>query len=295
MKRRDLLKAASAAAVGCLAFPLRWTFAADGRKQRILYFTRSAGFEHSVVHRDGDNLSHSEKIMIELGQKTGFDVDCSKDGSLFDGDLNKYDAIAFYTSGDLTQPDALKTPPMTLKGKKNLLDAIAGGKGFIGFHAATDSFHSPGPGNENTEVIDPYIQMIGGEFVSHGPQQDAKITLAAKFPGAPPIEVGQSVSLMEEWYASKNFAKDMRVILIQETTGMQGDVYQRPNFPCTWARKHDKGRVFYTSLGHREDVWTNPMFQALTLGGLAWAMGNVEADVTPNFDQATPQGRQMKR
>jgi type 1 glutamine amidotransferase len=295
MKRRDLLKAASAAAVGCLAFPLRWTGAADGRKQRILYFTRSAGFEHSVVHRDGDKLSHSEKIMIELGQKTGFDVECSKDGSLFDGDLSKYDAIAFYTSGDLTKPDALKTPPMTVKGKQNLLDAIAGGKGFVGFHAATDSFHSPGPGNENTEVVDPYIQMIGGEFVSHGPQQDAKITLAAKFPGAPSIEVGQSVSLMEEWYASKNFAKDLRVILVQETTGMQGDVYQRPNFPCTWARKHDKGRVFYTSLGHREDVWTSPMFQALTLGGLAWAMGNVEADVTPNFDQATPQGRQMKR
>ena len=29
---------------------------------------------------------------------------------------------------------------------------------------------------------------------------------------------------------------------------------------------HGKGRVFYTSMGHREDVWDNPLFQNLLLG-----------------------------
>jgi type 1 glutamine amidotransferase len=295
MKRRDLLKMASAAAVGSLAFPWRWTEAADKGNQRVLYFTRSAGFEHSVVHREGEQLSHSEKILTELGKSHGFEVECTKDGSVFDGDLGKYDAIAFYTSGDLTKPDALKTPPMSPQGKDNLLAAVAAGKGFLGFHAATDSFHSPGPGNENQSNVDPYIQMLGGEFVSHGPQQEAAITLTSKFPGAPDIEIGKSIKLLEEWYASKNFAPDLHVILVQETAGMQGKEYQRPNFPCTWARMQGKGRVFYTSLGHREDVWTNPIFQALTLGGLAWAMGNIEADVTPNFDKVTPEARQMPK
>jgi hypothetical protein len=52
---------------------------------------------------------------------------------------------------------------------------------------------------------------------------------------------------------------------------------------------HGKGRVFYTSMGHREDVWTNPIFQSILLGGVSWAMGNVEADVTPNLELVTPE------
>jgi type 1 glutamine amidotransferase len=52
---------------------------------------------------------------------------------------------------------------------------------------------------------------------------------------------------------------------------------------------HGQGRVFYTSMGHREDVWTNEeYFQPIVLGGLAWALGRVDADVTPNISKVTP-------
>ena len=60
MKRREMLRAGGLAALGLSAFPLRWIAAADGKKQKELYFTRSAGFEHSVVRREGYRLSHSE-------------------------------------------------------------------------------------------------------------------------------------------------------------------------------------------------------------------------------------------
>jgi len=79
------------------------------------------------------------------------------------------------------------------------------------------------------------------------------------------------------------------VILIQETAGMKGSDYDRPNFPATWARNHGKGRVFYSSMGHRADVWTNPIFQNLILGALSWATGNVNADIAPNLREVTPQ------
>jgi len=36
------------------------------------------------------------------------------------------------------------------------------------------------------------------------------------------------------------------VILVQETRGMKGGCYQRPDFPSTWARPHGKGRAFFT-------------------------------------------------
>ena len=70
---------------------------------------------------------------------------------------------------------------------------------------------------------------------------------------------------------------------------MEGHPYQRPPYPATWARQHGQGRVFYTSMGHRDDVWSNPMFQGILLGGLAWAAGAVGANVTPNLKEVTPQ------
>ena len=285
MQRREMLAATGAAFLGLSTFPSRWAGAVQGKKQKMLYFTRSAGFEHSVVRRNGGGLAHSEKVLTEMGAKVGLDVVCSKDGGLFDGDLDQWDAIAFYTSGDLTKPNGRKTPPMTPAGKQKLLDAVKAGKPFIGFHAATDSFRSGG--------VDPYIEMIGGEFVSHGPQQKATMTVTSpEFPGLD--GVGASYEMHEEWYASQKFNPDMHVILVQETEGMNGGCYQRPPFPATWARLHGKGRVFYTSMGHREDVWTNELFQKIVLGGVAWALGNVDADIPPNLEQATPKATQLK-
>ena len=78
--------------------------------------------------------------------------------------------------------------------------------------------------------------------------------------------LGRSFTITDEWYALKNFADDLHVILVQVTEGMKGHMYERPNFPITWARAYGKGRVFYTSMGHREDVWENPMYQALLAG-----------------------------
>jgi type 1 glutamine amidotransferase len=83
------------------------------------------------------------------------------------------------------------------------------------------------------------------------------------------------------------------VLLVQETAGMKGADYQRPPFPATWARRHGRGRVFYTSMGHREDVWTNPVFQSVLVGGISWACRNVRADVTPNIRSVTPRAMEM--
>jgi type 1 glutamine amidotransferase len=293
MKRRDFLLSTGAAALGASLFPLRASAASFQGTPKVLYFSRSVGFEHSAVHREGDQLSYSEKTLIDLGKKYDVEVECTKDGGVFDGDLDKYDAIAFYTCGDLFNPESKDgAPPMTPRGKQNLLDAVSGGKGFVAFHSAADSFHSKGAQNEVQTELDPYIAMVGGEFVKHGPQQVAKMRVTSPdFIGL--ADAGRSFDLNEEWYALKNFAPDMHVILVQETEGMKGNCYQRPAFPATWARKHGKGRVFYTSLGHREDIWDNPLCQDIILGGFAWAMGDEEANLTANLAQVTPNASQL--
>lgn len=289
MQRREFL--VQAGAVAAWTALLSGPVSAKEKKKKVLYFTHSVGFEHSPVHRKGDELGFSEKLLVEWGKDAGFDVDCTKDGTVFDKDLGKYDVFAFYTCGDLTQPDKFydpPCPPMTLEGKKRLLDAIAGGKGFVAFHSASDSFHSHG------SKIDPYIAMLGGEFVTHQSQQPATVRVASPhFPGVEPM--GKASRFTEEWYALKNFAPDMHVILVQETKGMHDACYQRPPFPQTWARMHHKGRVFFTSFGHREDIWTNPKVKSLILGGFAWALCNKDADVTPNLKEAAPHADQLPK
>ncbi len=290
MNRREMLHTTGVfgLGLGLGSFPLGWSAGADPKnKKRILLFTKSSGFEHSVIKRKApDQLGHAEKIVVELGEKHGFEVNATKDGRVFlPEELAKYDAFFFYTTGDLTKEGNDKNPPMPAEGKAALLKAIEDGKGFIGSHCATDTFHSP------KDKIDPYIAMIGGEFIGHGAQQKAWMRVVGKqFPGLKEV---QDFQLNEEWYALKNFPKDLHVILAQDNEGMKEKMYQRPPYPATWARKHGKGRVFYTSMGHREDVWTNETFQKILLGGIAWALGNVEADVTPNIDKATPKGSEL--
>lgn len=69
--------------------------------------------------------------------------------------------------------------------------------------------------------------------------------------------------------------------------------YQRPPYPSTWAHLYGKGRVFYTSMGHREDVWMSPLFQEILFGGIDWALGRVDADNTPNLTQVAPRAGEL--
>lgn len=291
LNRRQWLELTASGLLTVSAFPTLRAQQKPAKKKRVLMFTKSSGFEHSVIHRGKpDQLSHAEKIVTELGDRHGFEVVCTKDGRVFiPEEIAKYDAFFFYTTGDLTQPGTDKNPPMSPSGKKAFLEAIRQGKGFIGSHCAADTFHSPGKRDENQppDQCDPYIQMLGGEFISHGAQQKAAMRIVSRpFSG---LQKLQDFVLHEEWYALKNFAPDLHVILVQDTKGMQGAMYQRPRFPATWARHYGKGRVFYTSMGHREDVWTNEIFQTILVSGMLWALGELEADIRPNLQEVTPQ------
>ena len=41
-------------------------------------------------------------------------------------------------------------------------------------------------------------------------------------------------------------------------------------------------------MGHRDDIWTNPVFQTILVGGMKWALGDIDADVTPNLKAVAP-------
>jgi uncharacterized protein len=272
--------------------------AAAGKKKSVLVFTKSSGFEHAVVKEVDGKPSIVEKAVRSLGEKYNFDVTASKDGRVFDSkEFPDYSAVFFFTTGDLTTEGTDKHPAMTEAGKQRLLDTVKGGMGYVGSHAASDTFHTK-PDTEDLanryiahgEQSDPYLKMIGGEFILHGRDPRVQTTnVIINDPTFPGLEgVTSPVSFKDEWYSLKDFAPDIHVILTLDTAGMKGEPYQRPPYPMTWARMHGKGRVFFTAIGDLAENWEIPFFVNLLGGGIRWAIGDVKASLTKNIKEAAP-------
>ena len=295
--RRNFLRTTTAAGAALLVS--RTTFAA--KKKSVLLFTKSSGFEHAVIKVTDGKPSIVENALRDMSAKYNFDLTASKDGRIFDSkEFADYSGVVFFTTGDLTTEGGDKNPPMSAEGKKKFLATIdSGAIGFVGIHAATDTFHTE-PDTQDLanryiahgEQSDPYIRMIGGEFIIHGQDKDPRLQTAnviiddAKFPGLEGVH--SPVSMMEEWYSMKDFRTDLHVICTLDTSTMNGNAYKRPPYPVVWARMDGKGKVFYTAIGDRAENWQNPFHLNLLAGGIRWAIGDAKASVKPNLKTAAP-------
>lgn len=266
---------------------------------RVLFFSKSSGWEHSAIKEDNGGMSVAAKVLTKLGPQNDIQFTFSKDGSLFTpAYLAQFDAIVFFTSGDLTSTGTDRYPGITGTGLDALFNYVAGGKGLIGLHSTSDTFHTNERGGGNNpiripryhnygECADRFIKMLGGEFIRHGAQQVAKATIVdAKFPGFE--NIGAELNVQEEWYTLKEFAPDDHVLLVMQTADMKGDDYKRAPYPLAWVRNQGKGRVGYHAMGHRDDVWDSAAYQSMIVGMIKWAAGVVPADVTPNLKEVTP-------
>ncbi len=292
--RREFLRAATLTGAG-LALSNRLPGVSS---KSVLVFTKSSGFEHVVVKRVDGKPSLVDDTINELANKHGFKVGVTKDGRIFDSkELHSYAGVVFFTTGDLTTLGTDGKPPMSAKGKQALLDAVRDGMGFVGVHAASDTFHTlPDPEDRSNRYIahgekeDPYLRMLGGEFIVHGREprlQDANLIVNdPKFPGLEGLT--SPVKFNEEWYSLKDFMPDLHVILTLDTQDMKGECYQRAPYPVTWARQHGKGRVFYTAMGDRPENWKNKLFLNLLAGGIRWSIGDASAQLDANLKQAAP-------
>ncbi|MDR2641762.1 MAG: ThuA domain-containing protein [Planctomycetaceae bacterium] len=265
--------------------------------KKVLYFSNSAGYEHSTVKSINGKPSVSDIAITDVCKTAEIAVVCTKDGSVFDGDIDSYDAFIFQTSGELAK--GTKGHPewaLTENGWKKLLTAIRGGKGFVGLHPTTDSNRVGGNVYENSpkEKITDFTKFIGAEFTIHGPSQETTISVVQPSPFTWLAGKGKSFRMFDEWYVHKNFNDDIRVFAILETAGMRGEMYRRPPCPIVWGRAEGKGRVFYSAFGHYDDYWKDPDKIKFILQLIQAAIGDIKTDLTPNIKTITPNASVLK-
>ncbi len=285
-----------------------FSFAAE-RKPRILYFERSTIFAHPATQVGADGLSPCGRSLKKLGASLGYEVECTKDGRVFDSDLDRFDAIISYACGSPDQPSRVKetfehTPAATGTGKQQLLDAVRGGKGFLAIHAGIgpwsgyDQEKSPYdtcPPEQRTD----FARLYGARAIPHGIPQESTLTVVDS--SLPWLSTQKKkIKHYEEWFPLKDFNPDIHVILVQETAGMdinpknRNKYYNRPPFPCTWARREEKGPVAYTSLGHFPESWDSGTVPGVVSDLMRFITGKAKLDLTPNIEKVTPGANILK-
>jgi type 1 glutamine amidotransferase len=246
MRRRDFITLLG----GATACPL--AARAEQRRNRILYFTHSAGYRHEVIP-----LSHA--ILKQVGETSGmFEVTATEDISEFTiENLVRYAAVMFYTTGEL---------PLSAAQKSALLDFVRLGRGFLGVHSATDTFYA----------WPDYLKLVGGYFDGHPWHQTVRIEIAD--PSNLLISfLGTSLEIEDEIYQISDFDdQGSHVLLRLDETSVdltRAGVRRRSyGWPLAWTRSFGQGRVFYTALGHEEGVWRDSRYQRMLLNAILWTI-----------------------
>lgn len=254
----------------CVAGPAGSQQAAPKRK-KVLCIGEVKGFQH-------DSVSHGLATIWKMGQESGlWDTYIRTDSQLLTKkklpgnakNLDYFDALVFYTTGELDLDDSQKA---------DLLSFVKDdGKGFVGAHSATDTFYK----------WPEYGEMIGGYFDGH-PWNQFEAPVIVEDPNFPAMKAfPQRFTIMDEIYQIKTPYSRDRVRVLARLDPDKIDLSKKNvhrtdrDFAVAWAKMYGKGRVFYSTFGHREDAWDRKDVQTMYLEALKWAMGMEPGDATP--------------
>ena len=239
-------------------------------RKKILAIGEVQGFQH-------DSVSHGLATLERLGRETElWDTYIRTDSQLItkkklEGNaknLDYFDAVVFYTTGELKMDDQQKA---------DLLSFVKDdGKGFIGIHSATDTFYQ----------WPEYGEMIGGYFDEHpwGTFNAPVIVEDKDFPGMQ--QFPSDFVILDEIYQYKNYSRDnVRVLMRLDASKLDFTnprVHRTDNdFAVGWVKNYGNGRVYYSNLGHREETYDRPDIQKMFIEGIKWTLKLTDADATP--------------
>jgi len=243
---------------------------AGSPRKHLLVIGEEKGYRH-------ESVSHAMSTIERLGRETGlWDTTLRTDTEALTKkkleynakNLNNFDAVLFFTGGDLE---------MDAQQKADFLSFVHDdGKGFIGIHSAAITFVN----------WPEYGEMLGGYYDEH-PWGTFDAPIVVEDPAFPGMQQWpKAFVLRDEIYQMRSYSRDKLRVLMRLDAGQldlaNKNVHRTDrDFAVTWAKMYGKGRVFYTTLGHVEEDWDKPEFQKMITEAISWATGMVDADVTP--------------
>jgi len=232
------------------------------KRKKILAIGQTKGFQH-------DSTSDGLATLWKIGKDSGlWDTYIRTDTQLITKkklganakNLDYFDAIFFYTSGELDLDD---------EQKQALLEFVrTEGKGFMAAHSGVDTLYT----------WPEYGELVGGYFDLH-PWNQFKAKLINEDQTHPATaHFPPDFFLFDEIYQLKNYSRDkVRVLMRLDLEGV--DLANKNvrrtdrDFAVSWVRNYGKGRVFVSTLGHRSEVWAHPQVQKMWLEAAKWVMG----------------------
>jgi len=250
------------------------------KPRKVLLFSKTNGFRHG-------SIPVGVTAIKMLGEKTGaFSSVHSEDDAMFEPEtLAQFDAVIMInTTGQLFRPKKLPQDPQQRKAalqreerlKQSLVDFVSSGKGLAGTHSATDTY-------KNWKE---YNEMMGGAFAGH--PWHTEVPIRVLDPQHPLNQVfdGQGFTVADEIYQFRDDTANpgQRRMLLglapdwkQLSKGKRKDGF----YPISWISRYGQGRTFYCSLGHRSEIYFNPVILKHYLAGFQYALGDLAAESEP--------------
>jgi type 1 glutamine amidotransferase len=214
----------------------------------VVVVTATAGFRH-------ESIPAAESLLVLLAAEKNVELTF----------LRTEEEVAFgLTAARLDGVQAVlfvsTTGELPVTAAEAVVTWVRDGGTFAGIHSASDTWHS----------VPQYLEMLGGEFVGHPPETNAEVVVDDANHAAT-RNLPSSHVLFEEFYSLGGVDLSRVRMLLSLRARPEGE--REPGyFPLAWEKPFGRGRVLYTALGHRDDVWASEWFRAHVAGIVDWAL-----------------------
>ena len=251
-----------------------------------------------VDGQNNHNWQQTTPVLKSVLEETGlFTVDVAtsppKDGDMskFKPDFAQYRVVVSNYNGEPWAPDT----------KAAFEKFVAGGGGFVSYHAADNSFPewkeynqmiALGGWGARTEKDGPMVRMRSGAVVledkpgnagHHGKRHPFQVkTLDAKDPIMAPLPPLWMHATDELYDSLRGPAKNMKLLATAYSDPATGGTGE--NEPILFTITFGKGRIFHTTLGHDVEAMKCAGFSVTLQRGTEWAaQGKVTQKVPKDF------------
>lgn len=230
----------------------------------ILLFSKTTGFRHS------ESIDASKAVFADLAKQNGWFLYETEAGGVFNAaQLAKFSAVIFNNSTGRVLNDEQKAAFETY---------VKNGGSFIGVHGTGDFSHHWNWYED---------QLIGAQFSHHPiqpPVQKTQLTLQTVADSILGNQLTPQFTHTDEWYVffENPSKKGFKVVynIDGESIVTSGnmlwikdkDFGMGKNQPVAWYNTVEKGKTFYTSIGHDSNAWKNQDFLKLMTNALKWAV-----------------------